>query len=289
MNKKIMIGGGVFLVAAVLCIFLIIKMYAEESVATVNGEEIEKEDLYDLLVSQYGDEALDSLITSKIVQLEAEKNDIDVSQEDIDEEMAIYYDQYGGEEAFQSTLEESGVTIADFKEDLEEYLAMNQLLKDRISVTDEEKEAYFEENKESFNQPEQVTARHILTETKEEAQTVLDKLEEGEDFADLAAEYSTDDTTSESGGDLGTFGEGEMVEAFDKAAFSMEAGEVSDPVETEYGFHIIEVTDRTDAKEAVYEDVEEEVTDALYDSKLNEEYSVWLEEKMTEYEINNNL
>lgn len=284
-----MIGGGAFIVAVVLCIFLILNMNAEESVATVNGETIEKEELYDLLVSQYGEDALDSLITSKIVQLEAEKNDIEVSQEDIDDELASYYNQYDGEEGFQSALEGSGMTIADFKEDVEEYLAMNQLLKDRISVTDEEKEAYFEENKESFNQPEQVTARHILTETKEEAQTVLDKLEEGEDFADLAAEYSTDDTTSGSGGDLGTFGEGEMVEAFDEAAFFLEDGEVSDPVETEYGFHIIEVTDHTNEKESVYEDVEDEVTDALNDSKLNEEYSVWLEEKMTEYEINNNL
>ncbi|WP_241210915.1 peptidylprolyl isomerase [Halobacillus sp. BAB-2008] len=172
---------------------------------------------------------------------------------------------------------------------MEEYLTLEKLLKDRVSITDEEKETYFEENKDSFNQPEQVTARHILTETKEEAQTVLDKYNDGEKFADLAEEYSTDEATKDSGGDLGTFGKGEMVDAFDDAAFSMEAGEVSDPVETEYGFHIIEVTDHTDAEEATYEDVKEEVTDALYDSKVNEEYTSWLDEKMEEYEIKNNL
>ncbi|WP_062515612.1 peptidylprolyl isomerase [Halobacillus sp. KGW1] len=290
MNKKVMFGGIGVLVVVALCILLSVNVGAkQEAVATVDGEEISKDDLYELLVSQYGDDALDSLVTSKIVEMEAEKNDIQVDQDKMKEEMETYYDQYGSKDDFLSALNENGVSLEDFQADLEEYLTLEKLLKDRVSITDEEKETYFEENKDSFNQPEQVTARHILTETKEEAQTVLDKYNDGEKFADLAEEYSTDEATKDSGGDLGTFGKGEMVDAFDDAAFSMEAGEVSDPVETEYGFHIIEVTDHTDAEEATYEDVKEEVTDALYDSKVNEEYTSWLDEKMEEYEIKNNL
>ncbi|MGV2620839.1 UNVERIFIED_CONTAM: peptidylprolyl isomerase [Halobacillus marinus] len=290
MNKKVMFGGIGALVVVALCILLSVNVGAkQEAVATVDGEEISKDDLYELLVSQYGDDALDSLVTSKIVEMEAEKNDIVVDQDKMKEEMETYYDQYGSKDDFLSALNENGVSLEDFQADLEEYLTLEKLLKDRVSITDEEKETYFEENKDSFNQPEQVTARHILTETKEEAQTVLDKYNDGEKFADLAEEYSTDEATKDSGGDLGTFGKGEMVDAFDDAAFSMEAGEVSDPVETEYGFHIIEVTDHTDAEEATYEDVKEEVTDALYDSKVNEEYTSWLDEKMEEYEIKNNL
>ncbi|WJE16281.1 peptidylprolyl isomerase [Halobacillus sp. ACCC02827] len=290
MNKKVMFGGIGALVVVALCILLSVNVGAkQEAVATVDGEEISKDDLYELLVSQYGDDALDSLVTSKIVEMEAEKNDIQVDQDKMKEEMETYYDQYGSKDDFLSALNENGVSLEDFQADLEEYLTLEKLLKDRVSITDEEKETYFEENKDSFNQPEQVTARHILTETKEEAQTVLDKYNDGEKFADLAEEYSTDEATKDSGGDLGMFGKGEMVDAFDDAAFSMEAGEVSDPVETEYGFHIIEVTDHTDAEEATYEDVKEEVTDALYDSKVNEEYTSWLDEKMEEYEIKNNL
>ncbi|MCA1021278.1 peptidylprolyl isomerase [Halobacillus litoralis] len=288
MNKKILLGG-VVAVSAVLLIILSLSMDPKESVASVNGEDIEKEELYDTLVEQYGQETLDTPITNKIVELEKEENDITVSQDAVDEELAVYYDQYGGEEAFQSTLEASGMTIADVEKDIEDYLAVDQLLAERISVTDEEKETYFEDNKESYDQPEQVSARHILTETEEEAEEVLTKLEDGEAFEDLVTEYSIDDTTVASGGDLGAFSEGEMVEAFEEAAFSMEVGEVSDIVETEYGYHIIEVTDHTEAQEAVYEEVEEEIGETLYQSKVSEEYNLWMQEKMEEYDIDNSL
>ncbi|MBN8235345.1 peptidylprolyl isomerase [Halobacillus kuroshimensis] len=288
MNKKMLLGG-VVAVSAVLLIILSLSMDPKESVASVNGEDIEKEELYDALVEQYGQETLDTLITNKIVELETEENDITVSQEAVEEELDVYYDQYGGEEAFQSTLEASGMTIAEVEKDIEDYLAVDLLLAERISITDEEKETYFEENKESYNVPEQVSARHILTETEEEAEEVLTKLEDGEAFEDLVAEYSIDDTTVASGGDLGAFSEGEMVEAFEEAAFSMEVGEVSDIVETEYGYHIIEVTDHTEAQDAVYDEVEKEIGETLYQSKVSEEYNLWMQEKMEEYDIENTL
>ncbi|WP_281658501.1 peptidylprolyl isomerase [Halobacillus sp. Cin3] len=288
MNKKMLLGG-VVAVSAVLLIILSLSMDPKESVASVNGEDIEKEELYDTLVEQYGQETLDTLITNKIVELETEENDITVSQEAVEEELDVYYDQYGGEEAFQSTLEASGMTIADVEKDIEDYLAVDLLLAERISITDEEKETYFEENKESYNVPEQVSARHILTETEEEAEEVLTKLEDDEAFEDLVAEYSIDDTTVASGGDLGAFSEGEMVEAFEEAAFSMEVGEVSDIVETEYGYHIIEVTDHTEAQDAVYDEVEKEIGETLYQSKVSEEYNLWMQEKMEEYDIENTL
>ncbi|WP_027955078.1 peptidylprolyl isomerase [Halobacillus kuroshimensis] len=288
MNKKMLLGG-VVAVSAVLLIILSLSMDPKESVASVNGEDIEKEELYDTLVEQYGQETLDTLITNKIVELETEDNDITVSQEAVEEELDVYYDQYGGEEAFQSTLEASGMTIADVEKDIEDYLAVDLLLAERISITNEEKETYFEENKESYNVPEQVSARHILTETEEEAEEVLTKLEDDEAFEDLVAEYSIDDTTVASGGDLGAFSEGEMVEAFEEAAFSMEVGEVSDIVETEYGYHIIEVTNHTEAQDAVYDEVEKEIGETLYQSKVSEEYNLWMQEKMEEYDIENTL
>ena len=118
------------------------------------------------------------------------------------------------------------------------------------------------------------------------AKEVLEKVNAGEDFAELAKEYSTDGT-AENGGDLGFFGTGQMVEPFEKAAFALEIGEVSDIVETEYGFHIIKVTDKQEAKEAVFADHKEEIKEILIEEEMNANYATWLEELKESYDINN--
>ncbi|WP_241210914.1 hypothetical protein [Halobacillus sp. BAB-2008] len=116
MNKKVMFGGIGALVVVALCILLSVNVGAkQEAVATVDGEEISKDDLYELLVSQYGDDALDSLVTSKIVEMEAEKNDIQVDQDKMKEEMETYYDQYGSKDDFLSASMKTGCPWRIFK------------------------------------------------------------------------------------------------------------------------------------------------------------------------------
>jgi foldase protein PrsA len=288
MNKKYMywIGGAVLLVVLIVAVFNIGDK--ESYVASINGKKISETELNELLVSQYGTDVLNSLITEKVIEEEIEKQDIEVTQEEIDAEKEEYYEYYGGEEAFLETLSYSGVSVEDFESDLELYIATNKLMEDDIAITEEEMETYFEENKDSFAQQEEVQASHILVEDLETANKIVEMLKAGEDFAELAKEYSTD-SSAENGGELGYFGKGEMVEAFENAAFEMEVGNYSDPVETEHGYHVIKVTDHTEAKEAVYEDVKDEIADILFDQKADEIYTTWVNELMAEYEIESYL
>ena len=256
------------------------------TVATVDGEKITEAQLDHLLKSQYGQNVLDILITNKIVELEAKKLNIKLTDEEIDEEYKAYADAYGGEEALLKAMENYNLTKEDVINDVKTYLLTLKVMEDYIGVTDEDVKTYFEENKESFATPEQVEASHILVEDEATAKEIIKKLNDGEDFAKLAKEYSTDKSNAEKGGALGYFGRGEMVEPFENAAFSMNVGDISkEPVKTDFGYHIIKVTDKKEAKEADFETSKEQARDMLVEERVNEQYSNWINEKMEEYDI----
>ncbi|MEL7567179.1 MAG: peptidylprolyl isomerase [Dehalobacterium sp.] len=262
---------------------------SSEVVASVNGDPISKEEFYDALVKQNGQAALDSLITDRIRELEVKKYNITNSEEEIEQELANLIEQNGGEEYFNQTLDAYGLTLDDVKEDLKGNLEIEKLLEREISISEEETKNYFEENKESLAQQEQVQVRHILVENENTAKEVKEKLTAGEDFAEMAKAYSTDTGTKDSGGELGFIFRGQMVEEFEKAAFSLEVGKTSDPVKTEYGYHIINVEDKKEAKAADYEESKAQIKEALLQEKMQTEYSSWLEKKYQEYEVENFL
>lgn len=278
--------GGIVVVGTMLVMFGFSK---DEVVAKVGDKSISKEDLYTTLVDQYGDAALDTLIAEKIVELESDKKDLTVKDSEIEEELESIKESYGGEEAFNEALASSGASLDSVKKNVESFLLTEKLLKDRVSISDDQITEYFEANKDSFAQEEQVQASHILVEDEKTAKEVKDKLDDGGDFAELAKEYSTDTSNAESGGELGFFAKGEMVTEFDDKAFAMKKGEISEPVKTEFGYHIIKVTDKKDAKEAVLDDHKEEIKDILFDQALQTEYGTWLEEQKEEYQIENLL
>lgn len=285
-KKTVGILAALIVVAIAVCIFLATR---GEAVAKVGNEKITKDDLYTFFVDQSGAAAVDTLITKSIVEQEVKKEKVSVKQEEIDEELDKLIESYGGQEAFDQQLASSGLTQELLEEDIKTNIQIEKLLESDIKITEDEMKTYFDENKETFAQEEQVKASHILVADEKTAKEVKAKIDAGEDFAELAKEYSTDTGTAESGGDLGFFAKGAMVAEFEDKAFSMKVDEVSDPVKSDYGYHIIKVTDKKEAKAANFEDSKAEIKDLLFDEKVATEYPTWLEDKKEEYKIKNYL
>lgn len=258
---------------------------SNDYVATVDGEKILQTELDEALRSQYGAEMLNTLIDNKIIELEAKKEDITVSDDAIKAEYDELVESYGGEDVLQETLDANGLTKDSVQDNIRMYLLTKNVIANSIDISDEELKQYFEENKDDYNQQEQVAASHIFLEDEATAKEVEAKLKAGEDFAELAKTYSIDTDTSEDGGDLGYISRGQMDEQFEEAAFALEKDEVSGVVQSAEGYHIIKVTGKVPAEEAVFEDVKDEVYETLLESRINEEYSTWLTEKQEQYKI----
>ncbi len=159
----------------------------------------------------------------------------------------------------------------------QEYMRKN--IADPAKVSEEELKKYYEAHKSQFVEKEKVKARHILIKVpsnankkeweaaKKKALEIRQKLLKGEDFATLAKRYSDDPGSKNRGGELGYFQKGQMVPEFEKAAFSLKKGEISKPVKTTFGYHIIQVQDRTKAKEKSFDQVKQEIRQRLLRQK----------------------
>ncbi|MFY0800408.1 peptidylprolyl isomerase [Peribacillus frigoritolerans] len=286
-TKAYIWAGSILIIAGIMAFAMISSM--DKTIASIDGEKINEDELYDALVAGYGADTLDLLITNKLVELEAGKAGIKIKDEEIQKEIDVMVESYGDEKSLKEQLEASGSSMDALKKDIVVYLQTKKLVEPRITVTDDEISTYFEDNKDTFAQAEQVEASHILVEDEKTAKKVAKELAAGGDFAKLAAEYSTDTETADNGGSLGYFGKGDMVEEFEDVAFNLDKNKVSDPVKTEYGYHIIKVTGKKEAKKANLEDSKEVIKETLLSERLQEEYPVWLAEVKKDHDITNKL
>ncbi len=173
---------------------------------------------------------------------------------------------------------------AEFKAELEkmknEMLANFNIAKvlEKVSVKDEELKVYYDENKAQFVSPESVAASHILVDSEEKANEILADIEAGKVSFEDAARKNSSCPSGQNGGALGEFTKGQMVPEFDKAVFEMTVGEISKPVKTQFGYHIIKLTAKNEAGEMAFEDIKGQIANSLiqekrqqaYDSKINQ-------------------
>jgi foldase protein PrsA len=165
-------------------------------------------------------------------------------------------------------LESRGIPMDFIRNNFRVNIMLEKIVTGDLEITETEAREYFEENREDFDIPEQVRARHILVDTEEEALEIISRLENGEDFAGIAKESSKDTGSKEQGGDLGFFPRGEMVKEFEETAFNLEVGGRSAPVKTSYGYHVIEKLEHKEGREVTYEEVADKVKEAVKENKL---------------------
>jgi foldase protein PrsA len=232
-------------------------------------------------------DALSQLITQTIYSQEAKARGITISQDTIDQSFNQQYSSFLSqyqitEDTLAAYLQQNGQTLDQYKQDMKSQIKV-ALLKDAvdrdvagpINPTEDDLNAYFEANISNYDVGEQVRASHILVNDLATAEKIEGLLADGADFAELAKEYSQDTATKDKGGDLGWFGRGQMVQAFEDAAFSLDVGQISEPVQTSYGYHIILVTDRKGAHTPTLDEVRDQVVSDYTKSETDARVKTW--------------
>ena len=191
------------------------------------------------------------------------------------------------QEAKDMGLEEDKDILEQIKKMTEQILAqalIEREILDKISVNDEEVLDYYEQNKDSFTEKEQVHLYNILLETEEEAQNVLEQLKAGEDFSEIAIEKSSGPSAAQ-GGDLGYVAKGTIIPEIEEVIFALELEELSEVVKTDFGFHILKINEKKPETVKTLEEVKEEILQTLLPDKQKEAFENLLEELKGKVEI----
>ncbi len=233
------------------------------------------------LVQQYlarnREQMIQQLVEQKVMRILVEdylaQMTVEILPEEVDQKWAELTAQFPDEGALEQAVESRGMTLTELREEVSRQLKLEKLLAQELGETEtaeDEVRAFYDSQPDEFLQPAQVRARHILLSEKEGAKEAIDalhkRIEAGEDFATLASEHSECPSGKE-GGDLGFFGEEQMVGEFSNTAFAMKVGEVSSPIQTQFGYHIIKVEERRDAKNLEFEEVREGIKRHLDEEK----------------------
>lgn len=237
-------------------------------------------------------DVLEGLINREILYQESKKHGIKVEEAAVDERVNAVKRRFPDEKGFGSALAAAGLSEASFRSMIGRDLAIQQFFTqqfiDKATVTDQETKTYYEEHPEAFKQPAQVRASHILikvdpqanesqkAEAKKKIQDIRKRIQKEGDFEALAKEYS-DCPSGSNGGDLGFFGRGQMVGPFEEAAFALKPGEMSDVVETQFGYHLIRLKESKPEGTVAFQEVKDRVNNHLKQDKARRELASYVD------------
>ena len=251
---------------------------------------------------QFREHAMEQLIRRVLLDGMMKEAKIEIPDEAVMSQIEEIASKQGmSVDEFAERMKQYGHTLEGIKQEISEGLARNQFMaaqwQDKISVTEDDAKKYYDENPEKFKVPEQIRASHILitpaatgdpNEEKAKARTkieaLLAQIKDGADFAELARANSSCPSAAD-GGDLNFFPRGKTTPAFEKVAFGLKVGELSDIVETDYGFHIIKVTDHQDPTDIPFEQARDQIIKSLTEAKQIEFADEYLKKLRAEAEI----
>jgi peptidyl-prolyl cis-trans isomerase C len=228
-------------------------------------------------------QVIDKMIADELLFQEAEKKGIKIDSQTIDGEIKKIKSRFKDEKEYLQRLKGSGLSEDKLKDQIQRRMAISKLIEKeilpKVKVNDQDAKDYYDANMHKFKQQERVRARHILmkvdkgdpedkkTAAKKKLQAIQKRILAGEDFSKLAKENS-EGPSNVKGGDLGYFTKGRMVKPFEEVAFKLSPNEVSDIVETQFGYHLIKVVDRQEAGTQPYEKIKEKLKSQLYNEQV---------------------
>jgi parvulin-like peptidyl-prolyl isomerase len=246
-------------------------------------------------------EAMELMIEQELVKQAAEKEGIEGDATEVDEQIQELRAVFDTDEQFRMKLEGDGYTEESYRRHIERMLAakiyLDRIRADAADVSDVELERFYDENEDRLTLPEQVRVRHVLLTWKPmgtqddrgairaQMEPILDRARAGEDFAALAREFSEDSATKGNGGDTGFFYRGTMVPAFEDVAFSLELGEISDPVNTVFGVHILKLEERQESRLLPLDEVREQLREYIREEKMEAAVEAKIDELRAAAEI----
>jgi parvulin-like peptidyl-prolyl isomerase len=281
----------------------------QDAVAVVDGTPISKSTLDELLARtkktyatqkrqfpKAGTQEYQSLQTQAVAFLvqrqeyarEADKLGVKITDAQIQKKVDDVKKQYfgGDQKKFEAGLKAQSYTLEALREDARAQLVSEGIYKDvtgAVKVSDAEAQQYYDDNIDRYKVAESREVRHILVKTKNEADALHEQLVNGASFATLAKEKSLDPGSKDQGGKL-TVSKGQTVEAFDKAAFSLDTNEISDPVKTQYGYHIIQpLTDVKPGRVTPFTQVRNQIKSQLLQQKKGDAVSKWVSDVEKQY------
>lgn len=261
---------------------------AKQAAETFSGAEKDKR------LADIRKRVSDSLIEDLLLEQEAERTGLKASERDIDDAIEDVKKQNSLDtEGLKVALKKEGLTYegyrAQIKKQIEKSRVIGQQVRSKVNVSEKDLADYYERNQRMFLKDEEVKISHILflvpekasgeeiEKIRKEAVVVLDMARSGKDFSELAKKYSQDSSAKE-GGAMGFFKRGQILPAFEEAAFSLKKGETSDLVRTTYGFHIIRVDDVLVASSEPFDSMKEKIRSAVTSEMLEQRYKEWMEE-----------
>jgi peptidyl-prolyl cis-trans isomerase C len=236
--------------------------------------------------------ALDQLVTYTVLTQETKARNISVSDADIDSNLKQMQSQFPNEEEFKKALAARGMSLEQLKADARVDMSISKMMDAEVAnqppPTDVQIRDFYDKNPDKFKQDESVRASHILFRVDEkatdaekkkvhaQAEAVLKQAKSGADFAELAKKHSADGSAAQ-GGDLNFFTHGQMVPAFDQAAFALQPGQISDIVTTQFGYHIIKVTERKPASTVAFDGVKQRIGEYLAQQQKQQRAEAFVE------------